>query len=421
MRLKTAPVLIGLSALSFALVFVDLPAGTRGSMAAISLASGVVALVMMACAALLGARWTMVESLFGGLDRVYETHKWLGVWALVFASVHLAFKAGMPGWETAAIIELPAPVTRLVRQLSYIALMLIVLLALNRKIPYRTWRWWHKLSGPLFLIVVLHWLSFKSPVALLSPAGVWLTIAAALGAAGAFYKLLLYPFVSNRAEYQVTGVVSGPSAVRLVLSPLGHGIEYRAGQFAFVSFSAPGLHEPHPFTIANAGTRGEPVQFVIRALGDYTQRLVREVSIGMTAEVHAPFGRFMRPAQATAEVWIAGGVGISPFLAWLDDPAARGLERITLFNFQTPGRAFPAAEELAPLAQQRGVDYVPILAGVDTPAFQEKFAARVAEAGPSHLQVCFCGPAGLLEEVRKIMAAHGVPSANLSHELFDFR
>lgn len=51
------------------------------------------------------------------------------------ASVHMSFKAGLPSWEVAAIVPLPGDVPRLVRQLAFLALMLILLLALNRKIP----------------------------------------------------------------------------------------------------------------------------------------------------------------------------------------------------------------------------------------------------------------------------------------------
>lgn len=421
MRLNTVSFLTVLVLASFLLVALELPAGTRASMAGLSLGSGVAALVLMAFAAVLGARWKWVESVFGGLDRVYETHKWLGVWALVFASVHLVFKAGMPAWDTAAIIELPSFLVRLLRQLSFVALMVIVLLALNRKIPYRTWRWWHKLSGPLFLVVVLHWLSFKTPIALGSAAGVWLAAAATLGIVGALYKLLLYPSLSRHAGYRITQVLPGPSAVSLVMAPLGAGIARQAGQFAFVSIGAPGLREPHPFTIASAGAADEPVRFVIRALGDYTTRLVAEAAIGMVAEVHAPFGRFARPAGARREVWIAGGVGISPFLAWLGDASAGGLERVTLFNFQTPAREFPASEEVGVLARARGVEYVPMPVGIESPAFQERFAELAAQAGPERLEVCFCGPRGLLEQVRRAMARHKVPEARLHYEYFDFR
>src|SRR5690606_35571962 len=111
--------------------------------------------------------------------------------------------------------ELPRFVTRLARQLAFLALMLIVILALNRKIPYRVWRWWHKLSGPLFLIVVLHWLSFRSPIALAEPAGIWLAAMSTLGIAGAGYKLLLYPFVARHGHYRVVAASRGAAAMEL--------------------------------------------------------------------------------------------------------------------------------------------------------------------------------------------------------------
>lgn len=50
----------------------------------------------------------------------------------------------------------------------------------------------------------------------------------------------------------------------------------------------------------------------------------------MRAEIYAPYGRFPRRTGAAREVSIAGGVGISPFIAWLVDPEARDLARVTL-------------------------------------------------------------------------------------------
>ena len=193
MRLGSRSLIIPVVLASFGLTASAVPGSTWPTTAMLSLGSGVAAVSLMALAAVLGARWKAVESLFGGLDRVYETHKWLGVWALVFASVHLVFKAGTPEWQTAVILPLPGAATRLVRQLSFVSLMLIVLLALNRKIPYRTWRWWNKLSGPLFLIVIAHWASFKSPIVLASPAGAWLAVLSLLGVMGAAYvQMFLY-------------------------------------------------------------------------------------------------------------------------------------------------------------------------------------------------------------------------------------
>lgn len=421
MRLGSRYLIVPLALASFALAASAVPAGTWQTTALLSLGSGMAAVSLMAMAAVLGSRWKWVESLCGGLDRVYETHKWLGVWALVFASVHLLFKAGVQEWEVAPILSLPGPATRLVRQLSFVALMLIVLLALNRKIPYRKWRWWHKLSGPLFLVVVAHWLSIKSPLLLASPAGIWMALLSALGVAGAFYKLLLYPVLSRHARYRLDSVSSTGNAVYLQLVPEARGIPFLPGQFAFVSFQQDGLREPHPFTIANAGRDDGGIAFMIRALGDYTERLVREAKPGLVAEVYAPFGRFKREASAGPEIWIAGGVGVTPFISWLKDAEARGLEQATFFHFYTPGRELPEAVDLPELADRRGVELVEIATGPGDAAFRQRFAQRVEGAGASAVRINFCGPAGLLGQVRKLMRETGVAEDRLRHELFEFR
>ncbi len=404
-----------------ALVAPGLPAGTYLTMGAASLVGGIVALSLMAFCPVLAARWPPVESAFGGLDRVYLAHKWFGVWALVFASFHLLFKADASGWETVAIMALPGGWGRFVRQLSFVALMLIILLALNRNIPYRTWRWWHKLSGPIFIVVVLHWLSIKQPLALASPAGIWLATVSALGIVAALYKLLLYPFLARHGEYRVVAMHPGAAAMHLQLEPVGKGIDFHPGQFGFLRMKEDGLREPHPFTIASGGGGKGRVDFVIRNLGDFTAKLIADTRIGMGADIYAPYGRFARRADAGREAWIAGGVGISPFIAWLQDEHAQGLDRVTLFYFYTPGREFPAADVLETLAHTRGAEFVAVPHGAADPTFVERFTTLCHEGDPGAFDVAFCGPRGLLTAVRKLMQANDVPDDNLRYELFEFR
>jgi len=414
-----APAVAAVTVVTAVLVLLEIPRATWFSTATFSLVVGAAALALMGAAAFLGSRWKFLEPLFGGLDRVYRVHKWFAVWALVFAAVHFVFRAESEAWRIAAILPLPRYATRLVRQSSLVALGLIVMLALNRNIPYHRWRLWHKLSGPLFLIVVLHWLSIRTPIALASPAGVWLAVVAALGAAGAAYKLLLYPFFSNHAEYRVVRVEPGASSVHLDLEPVGEPIAFTPGQFGFLRIKADGLREPHPFTLA-ARDRAGHVHFVIRALGDYTQKLGRELRPGMYAEIYAPYGRFHRRAQALREVWIAGGVGITPFIAWLADEAGGGFDKATLFYFYTPGREFPRAAVIEDLARRRGARFVPVADGPGSRAFREHAAALVRD-DPTAVDISFCGPKGLLEAVRAVLKENGVPERNLRYEYFEFR
>lgn len=421
MQIRTSGAVGLLVVVSFALVAAELPRETWWSLGAFSLASGVAALALMGTAGVLGGRWKAVESVFGGLDRVYLTHKWLGIGALLFASFHFAFKADVEGWETASILSLPPFYTRLVRQLSFLALMFIVVTALDRKIPYSAWRLWHKTSGPLFGIVILHWLSFKSPIALESPAGAWLATISSLGVAAAFYKLVLYRWVSRHAEYRIESIDRGDGAVHLELSPVDRPIAFEPGQFAFLRMKEDGLREPHPFTIASGDSTGGRVHFVIRSLGDYTQRLVASSTVGMHADVYLPFGRFERPEAPKCEIWIGGGVGISPFIAWMTDRAAVGLANVSLFYFYTPDRVFPSVDVLTQMATERGVEFIPCSSGPSNPEFETRFRALVERAGPANVHVRFCGPKGLLAVIRRKMREAGVPESNLRFEYFEFR
>ena len=419
MCLTARATVAGLVLISFAVTLIEVPRDDVFTVAALSLASGVAALTLMAASAILGGRVKLVEAWFGGLDRVYLVHKWLAVWALAFASFHFAFRAGTQSWETAPILTLPSFYTRLVRQLSLLALGFIVLLALNRRIPYHRWRWWHKLSGPLFVIVILHWLSFRSPIELASPAGLWLASLCALGVAAAAYKLFLYPFLSKHAEYRVVLATPANAALHLEMEPTKESLAFKPGQFGFISLHEDGLREPHPFTIAS-GKDGH-VHFVIRDLGDYTHRLVNETKVGMLADIYAPFGRFERPAHGRREVWIAGGVGISPFLAWLTEEGAKFDGPVTLFYFFTPGRDFPSAARVQELATSSGTEVLPMAAGPTDPAFAARFEQVIKEAGPGNVDIAFCGPKPLLAHVRALMTRLGVPDANLYFEYFEFR
>ena len=421
MELRAGPLVFGLVATSMALTAVSLPTTTLATFASLSLGSGVAALSLMAAAATLGSRWRWLESAFGGLDRLYEIHKWLGVWALCMASVHLAFKAGLPTWDTAAILPLPGGITRLLRQLAFLGLMATLLLALNRRIPYSVWRWWHKLSGVVLLVVVAHWLSIKSPITLASPAGLWLAALGTLGLLGAAWKLFLYPWFSPHADYRIVAVEHGPNALRIELAPTRRGIAFKPGQFGFLRLEAEGLREPHPFTLAGAPRPDGHVVLMIRALGDHTRRLVAEAIPSMHASVYGPFGRFERRPGASMELWIAGGVGISPFLAWLDDPAGAGFDRVTLFYFHTPGRSFPSPEALAALAHARGASLVCIDDGPGARLFLDALAARIRAVGAEGVSVDFCGPQGLLDEIAPRLRTLGVPHSRIRHELFEFR
>ena len=417
MRIRSWQAILFLAAGSASAVLAEIPRGDWLTPAAMSLSAGVTAFSLMGAAALLGGRWRFVEAGFGGLDRVYRVHKWLGVCALGFASFHLVFKAGMEGWDTASILALPPFHTRLVRQLSFVALMLIVMLALNRAIRYSAWRWWHKLSGPLFLIVILHWLSFKTPIAITDPAGVWLAIAT-LGVAAAAYKLLLYPLLSRHAEYRITAVSPGAAAVHLELAPVRRPIAFTPGQFAFLSMKEDGLRR----TVHDCGRQRRERQ---RESRDPLARRLHAETAQENDRRHARRPLCTVGTVQAARDCEAGGLDRrgSRHLAVhrvASGSILRGLRQgdAVLLLYARPG--FPPVEVLDAMARERGAD-VPVSGGPADTSFTRRFDDVVRVAGAGSVEIFFCGPKGLLSAVRARMREHGIPAGNLRHEYFEFR
>lgn len=368
MNLKTWQLICSIICISTVTVLHQIPNNTWLTSASLSLIAGVISLALMAIACVLASRWGFLEDLFGGLDRMYETHKWLGIYALVFAVYHFIFKAKLNTWELEPIFELSKYWSRMSRQLSIVALGFIILISLNRHIPYRTWRWWHKLSGPLFIIVILHWLSIGSPIPLKSPAGIWLALLCIAGVSAAFYKLFLYNFLAPGGTYKIIAVDKGPKTIHIVLEPHNNSFNFQAGQFGFLSIMEKGLREPHPFSIASANTENHQIHFVIRVLGDYTQKLYEQVKVGMLADIRAPHGRFKRPEKAAKES-----------------------------NVQL----------------------------ISNPSDSNNLAQTIKEAAadtdPSQIHICFCGPKGLLDHIKHLMQNADIPIKNIHYEIFEFR
>ena len=68
---------------------------------------GIWALIAMALLQVIATRWPGVEAVFGGLDRGYVLHKWLGIGAMAAILLHDTIDAEMDGLgRETALVEL---------------------------------------------------------------------------------------------------------------------------------------------------------------------------------------------------------------------------------------------------------------------------------------------------------------------------
>lgn len=399
------------------------------------LLSGLLAIALMSLTMMLATRPAWLERPIGGLDRIYRTHKWAGILAVCFAAMHWLIEMGEDVAEALAGGEHPSGprATGWIRSMRHAAeevgewaiyvVIAVVLITLWRRFPYKFWRYLHRAMPALYLLLVFHaaWLApvgwWNQPVGLLL--GLLLSggsVAAGLSLSGMIGRARK----SNGTVVAVRHPTPDITEVECKLDPDWHG--HRAGQFALVTFDVNEGH--HPFTIASADHGDGHVSFLIKGLGDYTRRLARDLVPGQGVVVEGPYGRFdfTRSKSGTRQIWVAGGIGVTPFLAWLESlrTTPDRVPEAELHYCTRNAEHDPALIRLRALSAELPSIRLHVH---DDSQGQKLTASRLVErldrARPT--DIWFCGPAGLAAGLREGLRAARAGRFRFRQEAFEMR
>lgn len=310
---------------------------SRETLHQIFVITGVAAWTLMVECLVIAARPAWLERFFGEpLDKLMGHHKVLG-WSM-FGMAMLHFLAPlyamllpveqvsmMEGghvmdtlWQKIWIIS--HPVGALLGIFASIYMLTIVWRDMRfgqGKMQWDAWERVHRMWAWIVLALALHCFRLMKETEMIMPLG-WINLAiTVIGVWAAIRILRRKPGVDLRQNAAVDKVEVSQSLIRLtVKSDMAQ--KMIAGQFAYLSF--PGDKEdPHPFTVAGVDREKNELFFWIKNVGVWTQSIVGKKQ-GDTIEVEGPWGTFLPKFEATdkAQLWVAGGVGIAPFIAWME-------------------------------------------------------------------------------------------------------
>ena len=207
--------------------------------------------------------------------------------------------------------------------------------------------------------------------------------------------------------------------IEITLKPLAEPIAVTAGQFVLVAFFAGptfrGCGEFHPFTVSAIGADGQ-IRIGVKALGDCTRRL-QGIEPGVPARVHGAFGTFLAERPAAAQLWLAGGIGITPFLALLRAGPLSQPTTLVYLHRSPADAAF--LEELRVLADGDPQLSLQALATGSAPAdLDSLLPVAPALAG---IECYLCGPPAMIAAVRLSLRKRGVTPRHIHFENFGFR
>ena len=400
------------------------------------LLTGILGLGYMCFAALLSARFRWLESKVKGLDKGYALHKKLGIGALVSLITHWALAHSAMWLITAELIAKPNrhhpaisginwhAIAEQVGDISFKVFVIFTIISLVQAISYRKFKFTHKIAGILVFAGVFHatflldWNLQSTPlniaISTIFIIGIycsWLSLSGKIGNNNKVkgHVISVSPFVGQADKNMV---------VRFAIQ-LDSDISYKEGQFAYLNFHD---GEPaHPFSILNYEAKSKVIEFAVKDLGDYTNKLVNTLQCDQQVTVEGGYGCF-QISDFTHQVWVGAGIGIVPFISrlyWLThqtDKKNLNFEKIHLFYcVNSHKEAFFQEEIIAILSQLNFIDLHILDAQKDQLLDSEQI---IKEVGDQSFDVSFCGPAPFAEKLQKSL---GFSDNKFHRELFKMR
>ncbi|WP_375569959.1 ferredoxin reductase family protein [Ahrensia marina] len=378
---------------------------------------GIVALIAMAFAQILATRLAGLEMIFGGLDRIYVLHKWLGIGGLAAVLIHDTIDADLPALGRETRLH---DFAETLGEVSLYGLVALVLITIVTFIPYNLWRWTHKLMGAFFVASVAHYALIMKPISNTDPLGLGILIVCGLGVVSWVYALLPYGLFQGRTAYRVADIDKEGSSLAVTLEPKGKGIVHQAGQFAFVRFGHEGVAETHPFTISKSPDEDRLLRFTVKALGDDTRNFARRLAVGQDARVSRAYGHFRAYKGDKPSVWIAAGVGITPFAAFAGELKDHKGNVHLAYCVREEGDAAHLNELRE--AEERYPNFKVHLfeSGKGQRLTTDSLAERV-DVDWHQARVAYCGPESLRETLRKGLVGRGLKRRHFAFEAFEIR
>jgi len=400
--------------------------------AALNSLTGALALSWMGLCMVLALRPARLESRIGGLDKLYRVHKYVGIGAVLLVVTHwLVYLSPNILMDLGWIENVTGPshhngrgsgsLTGAAREMGEVSAVLVILLslvALLRFVPYGWFRKLHKGFPIAFLIGALHSVVLMPHGTSATPFRLLVIAIALTGSLIATRSLAGLIGRSRQHKGSVLSLAPTQSGVLdLQVMPGPDWAGHKDGQFALLTLDR--REGAHPFTIASHWKPGAPLYFGIKPLGDYTRTLNGSIKSGDAVIVEGPYGCFDFGDISDDQVWVAGGVGVTAFVARLEMLATIGGTKAKvhfIYSVRNEAEAsFPdGLEDLCTKAN--------IVLHLRVVEHGGRIEADDIAQFVSRCSVWFCGPSRWATDLETaLQLRRALPAGRFHRELFAFR
>lgn len=203
---------------------------------------------------------------------------------------------------------------------------------------------------------------------------------------------------------------------------LDNRFDFVAGQWVTVRHTGAGRAGQRPYSICSP--TGGPLRIGVRAAGEISARLVRDLRVGELIEVGEPRGAFGAGPAPGRALFVSAGSGITPVLSVIGTRLRDQRARIRLVRLEREPTREMFADEISQLQHEHPDRLVvhrvwtrgPSGGRPDDARWRDMLSDRKSMSGLTGAWLC--GPYELLEHLRPVLAASGLPARRVHTELF---
>lgn len=416
--LSVIPILIWLTLEPLAFRFADANAVTTS----IGQVLGLLGMTLFSINLILAGRLKFLDRFFHGLDKVYKNHGRIGSLAFSFILFHpifLVVKFVSISLRQAGLFFVPflnMPVTWGI--ISLLLMIILISLTFYIKLKYNVWKISHKFMILAFAFSVLHVLTITSDVSQSSLLKYYILTLAALGIFVSVRSAILGKLLVKKYQYKIKRITNlNDDITEVEMEPVSGKMKFTPGQFAFFSFLGDKISdESHPFSLSS--TLGENnLKVTIKNLGDFTSQ-IRNLKLDDRVTVDGPYGGFSyRKAENKEQIWIAGGIGITPFLSM-----AKSLDndyKVNLFYSVKEDKEAVYQNELKELSERKENFKSNIWSSKEKGYINSNYVSEISN-GLENKDIFLCGPLSFMESLKNQFVSNGVDINKIHYENFTF-
>lgn len=254
---------------------------------------------------------------FFGMDRIIKFQRKFALVTTIFVLSHPIFFI-LSSKSTLAYIIPDFSIIPLALGIISVYIFIIVMVAskIYKKISYVVWQFIHILTYILFFFSLYHAFNWGSDSGNWLVRVIYLILLIAI-IIGIIYRTN-YKFKQRYAgKFYVEEIRNETKDIFTLVLRSEKVFLFKAGQFCFLRLNKDKLYARHPFTISSSPKEDE-LSFTVKLTGRFT-RALSELKRGEEIIIDGPFGIFTIEDYDKDLVFIAGGVGIAPFMSIIKD------------------------------------------------------------------------------------------------------